>query len=104
MVLVKVMQQRFSPGVIDYDGSMATHYPRGRALSSHSAETWRETIRPGRVFSDLPRIEATVATSKAQGLALEQAAARESEPVPVFETLELLVFRVGTIECATTSR
>jgi len=40
------MRQRFTPGVIDYDGSMASHYPMGRALSAHSAATWRATIAP----------------------------------------------------------
>lgn len=37
---------RFTPGIIDYDGAMATHYPKGRALSSHSAEAWRAAILP----------------------------------------------------------
>lgn len=37
---------RFTPGIIDYDGVMATHYPRGRALSSQAADTWRATLRP----------------------------------------------------------
>jgi ubiquinone/menaquinone biosynthesis C-methylase UbiE len=38
------MRQRFTPGVIDYDGSMAWHYPMGRALSAPAAATWRTTI------------------------------------------------------------
>jgi ubiquinone/menaquinone biosynthesis C-methylase UbiE len=37
---------RFTPGIIDYDGAMATHYPKGRALTSHSAEAWRTAILP----------------------------------------------------------
>lgn len=37
---------RFTPGIIDYDGAMATHYSRGRALSSQAAETWRTAILP----------------------------------------------------------
>jgi len=40
------MRQRFTPGVIDYDGSMASHYPMGRALSAHAAATWRTTVGP----------------------------------------------------------
>jgi len=40
------MRQRFTPGVIDYDGSMASHYPMGRALSAQSAATWRATVAP----------------------------------------------------------
>jgi ubiquinone/menaquinone biosynthesis C-methylase UbiE len=36
---------RFVPGTIDYNGAMASHYPEGRALSAHSAETWRAVIR-----------------------------------------------------------
>jgi SAM-dependent methyltransferase len=40
------VSQRFTPGGIDYDGLMATHYPMGRALSSHSEETWRTTLEP----------------------------------------------------------
>jgi len=37
---------RFTPGIIDYDGVMATHYPKGRALTSHSADAWRTAILP----------------------------------------------------------
>lgn len=37
---------RFTPGIIDYDGAMAAHYPRGRALTSQSAEAWRAAIQP----------------------------------------------------------
>lgn len=36
----------FTPGIIDYDGPMATHYTTGRALSAQAAETWRLTILP----------------------------------------------------------
>jgi ubiquinone/menaquinone biosynthesis C-methylase UbiE len=37
---------RFVPGVIDYNGVMATNYPAGRALSARATETWRLAITP----------------------------------------------------------
>jgi ubiquinone/menaquinone biosynthesis C-methylase UbiE len=41
---VKPKQQRFLPGVIDYNGVIAENYRAGRALSSETAETWRRAI------------------------------------------------------------
>ncbi|MGH7822333.1 MAG: class I SAM-dependent methyltransferase [Candidatus Binatia bacterium] len=37
---------RFSPGIIDYDGSISVHYATGRALSSDTAEVWRTAVEP----------------------------------------------------------
>lgn len=40
------MLRPFTPGTIDYNGSMATNYPAGRALSPAAAATWIATIDP----------------------------------------------------------
>lgn len=53
------MTQRFVPGTIDYNGSMAANYPAGRALSAKAATAWRDAIEafvprlPGLTILDL---------------------------------------------------
>jgi ubiquinone/menaquinone biosynthesis C-methylase UbiE len=38
--------RRFSPGAVDYDGTMAANFSGGRALSFETAEIWRSAIEP----------------------------------------------------------
>ena len=40
------MLRPFTPGTIDYNGSMATNYPAGRALSAATVEAWLAAIDP----------------------------------------------------------
>jgi len=42
----KAERQRFSPGAINYDGTISANYGAGRALSSETAETWRLAVAP----------------------------------------------------------
>lgn len=44
--MMQIRRQRFSPGFIDYGGSVSVAYPAARALSLDAAEAWRNAIRP----------------------------------------------------------
>ncbi|HET8564665.1 MAG TPA: class I SAM-dependent methyltransferase [Candidatus Binatia bacterium] len=42
----KAGDRRFSPGAIDYDGTISENYPAGRALSSQTLELWLSAVDP----------------------------------------------------------
>ena len=44
--MVMARTERFSPGVIDYDGQMSAGYARGRALSPAACSVWCATLAP----------------------------------------------------------
>jgi SAM-dependent methyltransferase len=46
MAIVDVKQKRFSPGSIDYEGSIGTNYDEGRALSEQAKAVWLKAIEP----------------------------------------------------------
>jgi hypothetical protein len=105
------MQRAFFPGSVDYEGSMSRDFNSGRALSSHSLAVWRAALEPhiGRADNALDlgsgtgRFAVLIADTTLalmankqfsdRQAALEAAAARETEPTPVFDTLDLLVLR-----------
>jgi ubiquinone/menaquinone biosynthesis C-methylase UbiE len=69
---VKSEHGRFSPGVIDYDGTISTNYRAGRALSAETASTWLSAVAPF-VESARPRalLDLGAGTGRFSGLLAE---------------------------------
>jgi ubiquinone/menaquinone biosynthesis C-methylase UbiE len=40
------VSDRFCPGRVDYEGTMARHFNAGRAVSPHAQQVWRSALEP----------------------------------------------------------
>jgi SAM-dependent methyltransferase len=53
---VNTPRKQFSPGSIDYDGSISSGYAAGRALSRDATDAWRKAIEPFITLTPAPTI------------------------------------------------